>query len=112
MKEKCTIQLGTGVPEFCISRHEALSQKAFAKKDNKIEAGILAESEVVEYGVENWKRLNDFVSKRQIRLSSDQRMALSIAVQIPRKIPTSFQAKLLLGLREAMLGEGFKKFDK
>ena len=112
MKEKCTIQLGTGVPEFCISRHEALSQKAFAKKDNKIEAGILAESEVVEYGVENWKRLNDFVSKRQIRLSSDQRMALSIAVQIPRKIPTSFQAKVLIGLREAMLGEGFQKYDK
>ena len=109
MQEGCTYVLGAQILDCCIDRKEELAEKAAARKDSKADEGILAEAEVLEYGVDNWIRLREFVIARKMTLTSKQIMALSIAMQMPDKLPTSAQATLLLTLRDAALNEGFKK---
>lgn len=109
MQESCKYVLSPKILDCCIDRKEELSEKAAARKDSKADAGIFAESEALEYGAENWKRLKDFVFARKMSLTAKQVAALEIAVQIPAKLPSSTQAVLLIGLRDAALNEGFKK---
>ena len=109
MQESCKYRINARVLNCCISRAEELSERASARTDSKIEAGIMVEATVVNYGAENWQRLHAFVIERKMTISLDTIKALSAAEQMPRKIPNSYQAKLLNDLLETALGEGFKK---
>lgn len=109
MQAYCNYQLDRKILDCCIDRKEELEEKASARKDSKMEAGILVEAEVFQYGAENWKRLSDFVFDRKWICTPKQITALKIATQIPQKIPNSAQATLLISLRESALNEGFKK---
>ena len=109
MQNSCTYSLRNKILDCCISRDEELADRASARKDIKEDIGIAAETEVFEYGAENWKRLQTFANERHLISSQNEVQALLIASQIPNKIPNSFQAKLLIKLREHALNEGFKK---
>lgn len=109
MQSNCSYRISHSIIDYCISKDEELSEKASARKDSRTDVGIAAETEVFEYGAENWKRLSDFATARKLITSQLQLQSLAIAVQIPRKIPNSVQAKTLLSLREQALNEGFKK---
>ena len=109
MQNSCTYSLGRKILDCCISRDEELADRASARKDIKEDIGIAAETEVFEYGAENWKRLQIFANERHLITSQNDVQALAIASQIPSKIPNSFQAKVLLKLRERALNDGFKK---
>ena len=69
----------------------------------------MAEAEVVNYGADNWERLKFFLVERKTTLNADQLKALNIAIKLPYKIPNSYQAKLLIELRDKALDDGFKK---
>lgn len=109
MQDSCAYRISSQILDCCIDRKEELSEKAFARKDSKAIEGILAETKVFEYGADNWGRLRDFVIAKKIPLNSRQIMALGIAMQMPKKLPTSAQAALLLALLDVALNEGFKK---
>jgi len=109
MQENCIYSLNPNILDCCIGRNEELSEKASARKNSKVDDGILAEAEVLKYGADNWSRLCDFLKERKKTLSSKQIMALSIAMQMPVKMPSSYQAILLIALRDDAMNEGFKK---
>ena len=109
MQESCNYSISSSVLDCCISREEELSERASARSDSKKDEGIFAEAMVVDYGADNWKRLHSFVQERKMVISSDTQKALTIAEQLPLKIPNSYQAKLLSSLLENALNEGFKK---
>ena len=112
MQEACRYLIRRSVLDCCISRAEELSDKASARSESKKEEGILAESMVVTYGAENWKRLHVFAQERRLILTTDTLKALNIAEQMPRRLPNSYQAKLLSMLLDSALNVGFKKEDK
>lgn len=109
MQEACRHNIDAGILDYCISHAEELSERASARSDSKKEAGIIVETMVVNYGAENWQRLHSFIVERKLIISSDTIKALSIAEQLPHKIPNSYQAKLLNALLENALNEGFKR---
>jgi len=109
MQDTCKYSINTSVLDCCISRAEEISERASARSDSKKDTGIMVETMVVNYGADNWKRLHSFALDRKMVVSSDTIKALAIAEQLPRKIPNSYQAKLLNALLEAALNEGFKR---
>ncbi len=108
VQESCKYAISDSILSCCISHDEELAEKAYARKDSKIDAGIEAEKEVFEYGAENWKRLFDFCSSKNI-FNHQQLQAIKIAIQIPLKLPTSVQAKNLLELLDIAMDNGYKK---
>ncbi len=109
MQDSCHYVISDKILDCCISRKEELSERASARKDSKMEKSIMAEAEVVNYGADNWERLKFFLVERKTTLNADQLKALNIAIKLPYKIPNSYQAKLLIELRDKALDDGFKK---
>ena len=109
MQETCKHNINAGILDCCISHAEELSERSSARSDSKKEAGIMVEAMVVNYGAENWQRLHVFVNERKMTIPPDTLKALAVAEQLPRKIPNSYQAKLLNTLLETALNEGFKR---
>ena len=109
MQSNCTYVLSSRILDCCISRDEELADRASARKEIKEDIGIAAETEVFEYGADNWKRLHVFAQERKLLSSQNELQALAVAEQIPNRIPNSFQAKILIKLRERALNEGFRK---
>lgn len=108
VQESCEYTISDSILNCCISHDEELAEKASARKDSKIDAGIEAEKAVFEYGVANWIRLFDFCSSKKLG-SQQQLQAIKIAIQIPLKLPSSTQAKSLLELLEIAMDNGYKK---
>ncbi len=109
MQDTCKYSINASVLDCCISRAEEISERASARSDSKKDTGIMVEAMVGNYGADNWKRLHLFALERKMVVSSDTIKALDIAEQLPRRIPNSYQAKLLNALLEAALNEGFKR---
>lgn len=109
VQEQCNYHINTTILDCCISHADELAERAYARKESKIDAGIAIESMVVNYGAENWQRLHTFLQERKVVIASDTLKALTVAEQLPNKIPNSYQAKLLNALLETALNEGFKK---
>lgn len=112
MQATCKYTISASILDCCISHAEELAERASARSDSKKDTGIMVESMVVNYGAANWQRLHAFVLDRKITMLSDTLKALNIAEQLPRKIPNSYQAKLLNALLETALNEGFKKYSE
>lgn len=93
---------------YLISKEDEKSEKSHAKKDQKIVNDINLSTEVFNYGAEFWKRVNDFVIKNGIVTPSEVSI-LRIAVQLPNKIPNTYQCKKLLDLLNRAIEEGFSK---
>ena len=93
-----------------ISNEESKHQKKQANKDQRINKGINAQTEVVKYPVEHWKRLTEFAVEHHLVAPSDV-IALKIACQIPIKIPNAVQSRQLLDLESKARAEGFKSED-
>lgn len=100
------ISLPSDIDTCLISGDDINHQKKMAKKDQAINNGINAQTEVVKYPAEHWKRLMDFATEHHIASSNDV-SALRIACQLPFKLPNSIQAKRLLELEAKARAEGF-----
>lgn len=93
--------------EYClIGIDEQKATQRFAQKEQKVINEIQAQTAVVSYPVEMWERLSEFVVKNHMVTPTDV-SALTIACQMPAKIPNAYQCKRLLILMEKALEEGF-----
>ena len=104
------IQLPEDLESCLIHNEDIKSQKRMAKKDQNVMKGINAQTEVVRFSAEHWKRLAEFAVSHHIVTPMDV-SALKIACQLPFKIPNAVQSKHLLELESRARSEGFKSED-
>lgn len=100
--------LSAKIFDYCIDKESRKEEKIAAKKDQKLTVSVNIETEVFNYGAEKWKRVFEFATTRYLA-SSDQVAALKVAMQIPNRIPNSYQAKKLYELLNKVMDNGFKK---
>ncbi|MNG16503.1 hypothetical protein D3C84_1004230 [compost metagenome] len=84
------------------------SEARRAKKDQKLVTGIEAQTKVVNYGAEYWKRLLAFIAENKIPFHSEVE-ALNIACKMPARLPNSIHSQKLLALQERAVLEGWKE---
>jgi hypothetical protein len=71
-----------------------------------IQAGIHAQTYVVERGAEHWSKLREWNNVAR-KLSPKEMGVLNVACSIPRKIPTEKQASVLIDAEKRAINEGF-----
>lgn len=106
--KKINMHLPEELGSCLITIDEQKSAQKNARKDQKVVNDIYAQTEVVKYPPELWKRLAEFTVKNHMITPTDV-TALTIACKIPSKIPNSYQCKRLLDLLDKAVEEGFKK---
>lgn len=78
-----------------------------AKQDQQIASDVETQTKVIGISSLKWTEAFSFASEKQL-VSSDEIIALRIAMQLPKKIPSPMQSKILLTLLEKLYNEGFK----
>ena len=104
------VKLPEDLEECLLSQEEGKNQIRIAKKEQKVVKGINAQTEVIKYPADHWKRLAEFAVAHHLVSSTDV-SALKAACQLPNKIPNSVQAQHLLKLESRAREEGFKSED-
>ena len=99
--------LNSEIEKILVDKYEVKTAEKDAKKDQKMLSGIEAQTQVLEYGAPNWKKIMDFILAKKLA-SAEGLVALKIATQIPRKLPNSYQSQKLLELLDIASSEGFK----
>jgi hypothetical protein len=84
------------------NRHEAKT----ARQTQKIDNGIEAQRRVFAVPASIWHSLSVQMSSKRL-LTQKEIDTLKIAVQMPKKIPTESQAKVLITILEKGRAEGF-----
>lgn len=104
--QKISFDLPEGLQSYLISTEEQKAEQKSAIKERKIDDDIDAQSKVVCYKPQMWKRLEEFAVEHHLAVSSDI-TALSIAQRIPSRIPNTYQSKRLLALLRKAIDDGF-----
>ena len=91
--------------EILVSREEENYQKREAAKVQNIDDGIAAQKRVVSIPPARWKQLLTELAARKL-LSEKEMGILTVATQIPAKIPTDKQSLVLLEILEKAKNEG------
>ena len=78
----------------------------YARKSSE---DVEAQAKVLELGAAFWKKLNEFVITKKIRVSPDQLKAMTYAMRIPTQFPSAYQSIQLLALLEEAEANGFKE---
>ena len=107
--KKCKLNLSQDVSRVLISKEEARSAEKDAKKDQQIVSDLEAQTKVLEYGADFWKKLNVFVMQKRVSISDGQLKALKYAVRIPVQLPSAYQSVQLLALLENARANGFNE---
>lgn len=97
-------------PQFekeLIEKGELKEKKKAAKKVQKIDDGIAAQSRVVQVGGPGWQRVSEWARQNALVTEKDVQI-MSIAAQIPRKIPTEAQCIYLANLLQDLEAEGWR----
>lgn len=105
--KELSIEVAPQLDSVLEDRAEAKSAGRSARKDQKVVSGIEAQTVVVNYGVEYWKKLEGF-SHLQRLATSHEIKALNVACKMPLKLPNSIQCQQLLALRERAIAEGWR----
>lgn len=101
-----TFTLPSSLDTCLITVDEEKAAQRSARKAQKETNDINAQVEVVNYSADIWKALSKFAVAKHLVGPPDV-TALSIACQIPLKIPTAAQSKRLLALLNKAIEEGF-----
>lgn len=104
--KKIHIDIPADIENCLITIDEQKAAQKSAKKEQKFVNEIQAQSEVVNYPVEMWMRLSEFVVRNQMVTPTDV-SALAMACKMPVKIPNIYQSKRLLELLSKASEEGF-----
>ena len=104
--KKINFKLPMELESCLITIDDQKAAKRSAKKEQKVINEIYAQTEVVNYPAEMWKRLAEFTVKNHMVTPTDV-TALTIACKIPAKIPNTYQCKRLLALLQKANEEGF-----
>jgi hypothetical protein len=104
--KKVQIDLPQNIASCLITVDEQKAARRSAKKEQKVVNEIYAQTEVVNYQAEVWKRLAEFTVGHHMVTPTDV-AALTIACKMPQKIPNTYQCKRLLILLQKAVEEGF-----
>lgn len=104
--KKIHIDIPADIENCLITIDEQKAAQKSAKKEQKFVNEIQAQSEVVNYPVEMWMRLSEFVVRNHMVTPTDV-SALAMACKMPVKIPNTYQSKRLLELLRKASEEGF-----
>ena len=104
--KKIHIDIPAEIENCLITIDEQKAAQKSAKKEQKFVNEIQAQSEVVNYPVEMWMRLSEFVVRNHMVTPTDV-SALAMACKMPVKIPNTYQSKRLLELLRKASEEGF-----
>ncbi|RUS48857.1 AIPR family protein [Cohnella sp. AR92] len=102
------IVLDASIESILIDTTDAKSEARRARKDQKMISGIEAQSKVVNYGAEYWKRVHSFIAEKKIPYHTEAE-SLKIACNMPAKLPNSVHSQKLLALLEKAVSEGWKE---
>lgn len=100
------LKLSSSLEHLLVDITQVRADKREAKKDQRLIAGVDAQTKVIELGKDFWMDLASFLATRRLATASQAR-ALTVACQLPAKIPNPYQAKLLLELIERARSEGY-----
>ncbi|MNJ56913.1 hypothetical protein D3C77_524800 [compost metagenome] len=101
------ITLDAEIESVLIASGDEKTEVRRARKDQKIVSGIEAQTRVVNYGAEYWKKIYLFVLEKRIPYHAEAE-ALKIACNMPSKLPNSIHSQKLLSLLERVIVEGWK----
>ncbi|GAA0719821.1 AIPR family protein [Clostridium malenominatum] len=101
------ILLSNKIEKVLVDKTQIQSAEKEARKDQKLISGVEAQTKVLEYGAENWKRVKEFVLVKKL-ITPEVFTALKVAIQIPIKLPNSYQSQKLLELLDKAYSEGYK----
>ena len=104
--KKINLNIPEDIENYLITIDEQKVAQRSAKKEQKVVNEIQIQTTVVNYPVEMWKKLSEFVVKNHMVTPTDV-SALTIACQMPLKIPNTYQCKRLLALLRKASTEGF-----
>lgn len=82
------------------------TEERHAKKEQKMTNDINAQMKIVAYSVDFWKKVSEFAVKNHL-VSPMDIAALTVACQMPAKLPNTYQSKRLLMLLKKVEKEGF-----
>ena len=88
-----------------IGREEEQVVKKDAQVQQTIVSGIQVQSRVIELGSSYWRELQGWGRQRQL-LSPDDDSILSVAIAIPKKVPTEKQSARLIQIKTRLEDEG------
>ncbi len=89
-----------------IDRDLEVQLKKDSKEDQKVERGIERQAVVLQLGPVYWKEVRDWGAREGL-LSPDDQSFLSVAISIPRKIPSEKQSGRLMEIKTRLESEGF-----
>lgn len=101
------ITLDSEIEPFLVPTGDEKTEIRRARKDQKIVSGIEAQTRVVNYGADYWRKMHSFILEKQIHYHVEAE-ALKIACNMPAKLPNSIHSQKLLSLRERVIIEGWK----
>ena len=104
--KKINMDIPEDIENYLITIDEQKAAQKSAKKEQKVVNEIQAQTTVVNYPVEMWMRLSEFVVRNHMVTPTDV-SALAIACKMPAKIPNTYQCKRLLALLRKASEEGF-----
>lgn len=104
--KKISLDIPAGIESCLITIDEQKAAQKSAKKEQKVVNEIQVQTTVVNYPVDMWKRLSEFVVRNHMVTPTDV-SALTIVCQMPSKIPNTYQCKRLLALLKKASAEGF-----
>ena len=104
--KKISLDIPAGIESCLITIDEQKAAQKSAKKEQKVVNEIQVQTTVVNYPVDMWKRLSEFVVRNHMVTPTDV-SALTTACQMPSKIPNTYQCKRLLALLKKASAEGF-----
>ena len=104
--KKISLDIPAGIEICLITIDEQKAAQKSVKKEQKVVNEIQVQTTVVNYPVDMWKKLSEFVVRNHMVTPTDV-SALTIACQMPSKIPNTYQCKRLLALLKKASAEGF-----
>ncbi|OME30917.1 AIPR family protein [Paenibacillus odorifer] len=102
------ITLDANIQSVLIDIDNVKSEVRKARKDQRMVTGIEAQTRVVNYGADFWKKVQYYVAEKKIPYQAEAE-SLKIACQIPFKLPNSVHSQKLLELLNKAVAEGWKE---
>ena len=106
--KKIDITLPENIEVKLVSGDERKQKVSDARKVQKIDDGINAQSYVINQGELFWKKLQAWSRKNKV-FSFREASLLNVACQMQNKIPSEKQAALIVEIERKAIVEGFKK---
>lgn len=100
------VPMGQDLEAELVDAEEVSEKKKGAERIQKIDDGILSQQYVLMKGAEYWKQIAAYGLERAC-LSPKEMSIITIACQIPSKLPTDKQADVILGIQKKVIEEGF-----